>query len=86
MPLSMKDHGRIWGDNGQGLAYEPLLAHGTILPANTTAFAVDALALDEATAAVEEMIRGEPDLITSNNFLSTNLLHAFCQRVAYVYV
>lgn len=48
----------LWGDNGQGLVYEPLLAHGTILPASTTAFAAEAIALDEATAAVKEMIRG----------------------------
>ena len=38
--------------------YEPLVAHGTYLKCSCTLFQAEAIALDEATAAVQTLIRG----------------------------
>ena len=44
----------LWGES----RYEPLIAHGTVLDCSTTVFAAEAIALDEATAKVKEILRG----------------------------
>ena len=46
----------LWGDTGQGMAYEPLCAHGTFLDHTVGVFAAETIALDEATAWVMKRI------------------------------
>jgi hypothetical protein len=47
----------LWGDDGSGARYEPLHSQGTYLDQSWTVFAVEAIALDEASAEVARILR-----------------------------
>ena len=49
----------LWGRerDGTGYIYEPLMAHGTFLNSAVTVFTAEAIALDEASEAVQSLIR-----------------------------
>ena len=47
----------LWGDDGGGFKHEPLVAHGTYLDAACGVFTAEAIALDEASAEVDRLIR-----------------------------
>ena len=46
----------LWGHDGGGYKYEPLIAHGTFLEADCTVFRAEAIDLDEACAEVQRLI------------------------------
>ena len=46
----------FWGRAGQGLTYEPWVVHGTFLESSRSAFAAEAIALDEASAELEKLL------------------------------
>ena len=52
----------LWGDDGEGFRYEPLMVHGTFLDASTTVFAAEAIALDEATQKLQQFIKETSEL------------------------
>ena len=46
----------LWGGDGEDFRHEPFLAHGALLEASTTVFAAEAIALDEATSRVQQIM------------------------------
>ena len=46
----------LWMEDDNGGRYEPIAAHGSFLDASCTVFATEAIALDEASAAVQRII------------------------------
>ena len=46
-----------WAVNGQTVRFEPLVGHGSWLEASCSAFAAEAIALDEASAEATQIIR-----------------------------
>ena len=50
--------GRWSFESGQK-KYDPLMAHGTFLDSTCTVFQAEAIALDEATAAVQRLLRSD---------------------------
>eukprot|EP00746_Dinoflagellata_sp_MGD_P151588 gnl/MRDRNA2_/MRDRNA2_83144_c0_seq1.p1 gnl/MRDRNA2_/MRDRNA2_83144_c0~~gnl/MRDRNA2_/MRDRNA2_83144_c0_seq1.p1 ORF type:complete len:117 (+),score=18.35 gnl/MRDRNA2_/MRDRNA2_83144_c0_seq1:179-529(+) len=47
----------LWGQTADGYCYEPWIAHGTFMDASVTVFAAEAIALDEAAARMQIIIR-----------------------------
>ena len=47
----------LWGIVGQACCYQPLIAHGTLLDPGCSVFAAEAIALDEASAEVQRLLR-----------------------------
>ena len=47
----------LWGHIGDILAYEPVVAGGTFLDSSCTVFASEAIALDEASEELEQLLR-----------------------------
>ena len=46
----------LWGRAGQGLTYEPWVVKGTFLQSSCSAFAAEAIALDEASAELANLL------------------------------
>ena len=46
----------VWGDDGQGPRFQPVVAGGTFLISTCTVFLAEAIALDEASAEVDRLI------------------------------
>ncbi len=47
----------LWGEDGHGLRYEPLAAHGRFLEPSCLVFLAEAIALDEASAELQRLFR-----------------------------